>query len=183
MYVAGETTYYRRLQVLLELSAAHKPRTCDRLIEHITEKSPPNFVYHRWDAEKRDIVGRCSVGAIRRTIAIASELGLLDSSTGALTRIGKEAADPARFERLIRNQLTTHFDRLGCAVSSIAETSRRLLHSRKISLPTADELYANLFTAKESSLAASRFRTLLQLLAACGGIGTSRRQIFLPVGE
>ena len=178
--MAGETTYYRRLQVLLELSAVHKPRSAALLIDHIAEKSPPNFVYHRWNPDKRDIVGRCSVAAIKKTFGIASELGLVDSSTGILTKIGKEAADPARFERLLRQQLTLLLGRLGCTVSSIVEMSRQLLHSRKITLPTADELYARLFTAKENNLPAGKFRTLLRLLAACGGIATSRRQVFLP---
>lgn len=179
----GETTYYRRLQVLLELSASIKPKVAEILLDKIKKKSPPNFVYHRWDPDNEEMVSRFSEPAIEKTLNLAVELGLLNPKIASLTKTGEEAADPSRFDRVLRRQLRSCFERLGCSVAVLEETCRKFLHRRNITLPTTNQLYQELFLAKGLDTPAYKFRRLIRLLAHCGGIRNSRRQIFLPSGE
>jgi len=179
----GETTYYRRLQVLLELSAAIKPNAAESFVEKIKKKSPPNFVYRRWDPDEEELVSRCSEPSIEKTIDLAAELGLVHPKTASLTKAGEEAGDPSRFDRVLRRQLRSCFERLGCSVAVLEETCTKFLHRRNITLPTTDQLYQELFLAKGIDTPAYKFRRLIRLLAHCGGINSCRRQIFLPSGE
>jgi hypothetical protein len=178
----GETTYYRRLQVLLELSASIKPKAAESFVDNIKKKSPPNYVYHRWDPEKEELVARCSKAAIEKTLSLGVELGLLREKTGMLTKAGEEAADLSRFDIVLRRQLRLCFERLGCSAALLEETCGRFLRRRNITLPTADELYNELFLEKGLDTPAYKFRRFIRLLAYCGGIRNSRRQIFLPSG-
>jgi hypothetical protein len=84
---------------------------------------------------------------------------------------------------VLRRQLRSCFDRLGCSVALLEDTCARFLHRRSITLPTTDALYAELFLEKGLDTPAYKFRRLLRLLAHSGGIQSCRRQIFLPQGE
>ena len=178
--MAGKTTYYRRLQVILELSASEKPSDKEAFLAGINRKSPPNFVYHRWDPKRKERVGITSSGAILGTFNLAVRLGIIEEETGRLTSVGKEAADQTRFDIVITKQLDKIFKLLGFSITKIEEESGKMLRKNDIVLPTADKLYVSVFDNQEPEISILYFRTLMRLLAACGGINTSRRQLYLP---
>jgi len=179
--VRGDTTYYRRIQVLLELSGARSPRSAEDFIQGIVRRSPPNFVFHRWDADKEEVTPQCSESAIRKAFDMAVQLGLLDRGSAALTTQGAEAADPGQFDSVLRRRIRSHLQQAGCAIESVEDAARRMLQSRKIQLPTADELYVAVCSPNAVNLSQSEFCTLVRLLAACGGIRICRRHLYLPM--
>ena len=172
----GKSTYYSRIQIMLELAGARKSRSSEEFIQGIVRKSPPNFVYHRWDPDKEEISAKCSESVARRTFELACELGLMDRESGALTKDGKVAADPTRFDLILRRKLSSYLQEQGCSVKNLEAASMNMLQSNPVVLPAADELYL----AEGGDLPLYKFRTLLRLLASCGGIAISRRHIFLP---
>jgi hypothetical protein len=177
----GETTPYRRLQVILELSASKKPDGKDKFISSIEKKSPPNFAYNRWDSEKEERREVCSIRAIQKTFSLAADLEFLNPSTGKLSAIGEKAGDPSRFERIVVEQVGNLFEKWELSIDRLMEESQKLLRGKTIVLPTAEALYVKLFEGQIPPIPFSKFRTLVRLLADCGGINMSRRQIFLPI--
>ena len=113
---------------------------------------------------------------MRKTFDLACELDLLDWTSGALTKDGKVAADPTRFDSILYQKLSSYLQDQGCIIKSIETQSINLLKSDPVILPTVDELY---FT-EGGDLPSYKFRRLIRLLAACGGITISRRHIFIP---
>jgi len=176
----GKTTYYTRLQALLELVGSREHRSANELLQGIVRRSPPNFVFHRWDSKEEKVIARCSENAVRNTMNLAVELGLLDAELGALTAAGKEAADPARFDAVIRRRLRSYFNQMGCSVDALGTASLQLLQGKEVVLPTADELYEAVCAEQNMDLSETKFRVLLRLLSASGGIRASRREVFLP---
>jgi len=176
----GPTTYYRRIQVVLELSASKEYYDAEQFLEEIEKKSPPNFVYYRWDSKKKERIGIASAKAIRNTFYLAVDFDLLERGTGKLTKAGKSAADPARFESIVSEQLEKLFTINGFSIERLEIESGVMLRGNPIVLPTADELYNKIFKDQEQTIGILKFRTLMRLLASCGGIGTTRRQLFLP---
>ena len=176
----GETTYYRRIQVILELSGARKPRLAEEFIQGIVRRSPPNFVYHRWDAKRQEIVPQCSEPAVRRAFNLAAQLGLVDAESAGLTTQGSEAADPNRFGTVLRRRVRSYLQQAGCSVAKLEDASLQMLQARPIQLPTAEELYVALYASGAVNPSMSEFSTLLRLLAASDGIKIVRRHLFLP---
>jgi hypothetical protein len=176
----AKTTDYSRVQALLELAVARKAASAEDLVQSIVRRSPPNFVFHRWDREKGEVVGHCSETSVRKTLALASDLGLVDGESGALTTEGTEASDPDRFSSVVRKRIQAYLSRSGCPVQTIAETCVAMLKRKNLVLPTSDELYMEVCVRQDVSLDPQKFRTLLRLLAQCDGIRISRRHIFLP---
>lgn len=176
----GKTTFFSRIQALLELSSARKPRSTADLIENIARRSPLNFVYHRRNAETEEVEGHCSVSSITKTLNLAVELELIDPQTGGLTKQGKEAADPSRYDMIIRRGVISYLGAVGCSISDLEKTILNGFASQPISLPTADKLYDQICLSKGLDLSITKFSILLKLLAECGGIDTNRKQIFLP---
>jgi hypothetical protein len=150
------------------------------LINGIVAKSPENFVYHRWDKEEEKVVGRCSRLSVRKTFDLAVDLGLLDRKSGALTESGKAAANPVQFATVMRRRVRGYLQQEGCPVGEIERTASAMLAKRRIVLPTAEELYDAVCASKRLGITAPRFAAMLRLLAASGGLASSRRQIFLP---
>lgn len=176
----GKTTFYSRIKVMLELAAAKQPTDSQEFLAGIEANSPPNFVYYRWDTKKNQRRDICSRKSIDNTFELAVELGLLDKKTGKLTPDGKIAVNPTKFEKLIIDNLCKSFEKCGFSVELIKKESKKMLRGDPVVLPTADELYNRLARKKEIKMTPAKFRTLLRLLAACGGIRINRRQIFLP---
>jgi hypothetical protein len=179
--MVGATTYYSRILALLELTGSRSFRTAGDLIKSVITRSPPNFVYHRWNQEKNQIEGMCSESAVEKTFELAVDLGLLDRESGAPTATGKEAADPGRYNVILRRQVSAYLKRLGCPIDEIERTSLRLIRATKTTLPTVDTLFEVICRGNEIEVSEKRFGVLLRLLAACGGIQIVRRYIFLPV--
>lgn len=176
----GKTTYYSRIHVLLARAGSRGWRNSGDLIQSVVEKSPENFVYHRWSEEEGEITAHCSIPAVRKTFDLAVDLGLIDVDTGHLTEVGKEAADPGSYDRVLRRRLRARFRQLGIPVDHIESASRGMLRSTEITLPTGQQLYSRVCEANGIQITDARFRTLLRLLGSCGGIMLSRRHIFLP---
>lgn len=179
--MAGKTSYYSRLHAMLELTGGRVWRSSSEFVRSIVRKSPPNFVYHRWDETEEKIVPKCSESAVWNTFKLAVELGLLDQESAALTKVGKEAADPAHFDAAVRQCVRSCLKELGCPVEKVKVACVELLRSDKVVLPTVEELYLAVCLNKELTISESKFGILLRLLAACGGIAISRRHIFLPL--
>ena len=176
----AKTTDYSRIQILLELAAARKFGSAEDLIHSIVHRSPPNFVFHRWDREKGEIVGYCSETSVRKTLALASDLGLLDAETGGLTSDGMEASDRERFAAVVRKRIQVYMNRSGCPMHIIGDACIAMLRRKNVVLPTSEELYLALCIERNVDMDALRFRTILRLLAQCDGLRISRRHIFLP---
>jgi len=176
----AKTTDYSRIQVLLELATTRRVTSAEDLVQSIIRRSPPNFVFHRWDREKGEVVGHCSETSVRKTLELASDLGLVDGESGALTTDGIEASDPDRFSNVVRKRLQTYLSRLGCPLHTIVDTCVQMLKRKSVVLPTSDELYIEVCVPAGIDLDPSTFRTLLRLLAQCDGLRISRRHIFLP---
>ena len=126
----GKTTYYARLQALLELVGSREHHSANDLLQGVVRRSPPNFVFHRWDSEEEKVVARCSENAVRNTMNLAVELGLLDAESGALTAAGKEAADPARFDTVIRRRLRSYLNQKGCSIDTLGTACVQLLQGK-----------------------------------------------------
>lgn len=178
--MAGKTAFFSRLQVLLELVGTKNFASIDSLAQSIMRQSPPNFVYRRWNVEKEEYVGECSERAVRKTLDIAIDLGLLDGETGARTAYGNEAADPARYPVVLRRRVRAKLRQVGCSQEELDEASKRMLRSRSPILPTAHELYVETCLSKRIELAEVEFRKLLMLLADSGGMQLSRSYIYYP---
>lgn len=118
--------------------------------------------------------------SLRPPSGLAVELGLLQPDSGRTTQDGNEALDPKRYDAVMRRCVGGLLSRSGCPVEKLEAESVRMLHSRKVILPTADELYTATVLARGLPLPAGRFRTLLRLLCASGGMRVSRNHIFLP---
>lgn len=176
----AKTTDYSRVQALLELATARKVTSAEDLVQSIVRRSPPNFVFHRWDREKGEVVGYCSETSVRKTLALASDLGLVDGESGALTTDGTEASDPDRFSNVVRKRIQAYLNRVGCPIHTIGDACLQMLKRKNVILPTSDELYVEICVPRGIDLDSSRFRTLLRLLAQCDGLRISRRHIFLP---
>lgn len=174
----GESTYYKRIQVLLDLSGARKPSSIERFTESIESNSPPNFRIRRWNSKKGDYDSRCSPKAVKRTIWLACELALMDPRTGTLTFAGKEAGDEARYDRILSRQVKAYLRESGCPTDTIEAASQEFLGKLPPKLPTATNLYQELITKRKLSLHENTFHTMLRLLANSGSLGSSRSQIF-----
>lgn len=179
---AGKSTYYGRLRTLLELAASHKSRRSS-LVELILSKAPPNFVVNRWNHEKAVVEPLPSASAANNTHALAVELGLLDGDSDQLTKAGTEAADPGRFDAVVRMQIVRCLEAHGCPIASVNQASVRLLRRRDVLVPTADALFEQCVELSRSDLGPEQFKRLLRLLALCGGLRICRQHIFLPVFE
>lgn len=177
----GKTTYYSRIQVMLELAGAKNHHSSEKFIRGIISKSPPNFVYHHWNPEKEEIIAQCSEAAVERTFELAVELELLEEKTGTLTEAGKQGADPGHYDLILRKQIEHFFQEHEISIEEIMRLSQKMLQNEQIILPTADEIYSTICDKKEVDIPLTKFRTLLQILAACGGIKISRRHIYLPI--
>lgn len=177
--MAGKTTYYERLQVVLGLASNRRVQSLDDLQQSIVRRSPPNFVYHRWDPEQDDVVPKCSDAAVRKTLGLACDLGLLDKS-GTLTKAGKEAADKKRYDVVLRRRVSAYLEEEGVSVESVKKACSSMLNGSRLVLPTAVALYEVVCASEDSELPPVKFGVLLRLLAECGGIELSRRHIFLP---
>src|SRR4051812_39694079 len=101
----GKTSYYSRLQAMLDISGSHAPSTTQGFLHAIVRKSPPNFVFFRWNEKKEEAIAQCSEFAVKRTFEIAVDLKFLEVDTGGLTDLGKEAADPARYDATLRRAI------------------------------------------------------------------------------
>ncbi len=178
----GKTTYYSRVQAMLELAGARSSRSREDFIKSIVRRSPPNFVYHRWDPQEEEIRPRCSRTAIERTFELAVELGLLHGDSGILTNVGKEAADPGHYDSILRRRVRLCLQQLGCPVARVTKVCLEMMRRDKVILPTVDELHLTVCVEEGLDVSAAKFGTLLRLLAAAGGIMISRRHIFLPKG-
>ena len=177
----ASTTDYSRIQALLELAAARKVGSAEDLVQSVVRRSPPNFVFHRWDRDKGEVVGYCSETSVRKTLGLASDLGLVDRESGSLTADGAEASDPDRFSTVVRKRVQAYLNRSGCPVSTISDACLQMLRRKNVVLPTSDELYVEICVPRGIDIDLSRFRTVLRLLAQCDGLRVSRRHIFLPV--
>jgi hypothetical protein len=176
----GKTSYYSRLQAMLDLAGNRVPSSSDDFVHGIIRKSPPNFVYYRWNEEKEENVAHCSEVAVKRTFELAVDLGFLSPESGRLTDSGKEAADPARYDVALRRAVRSFLQRCGCPVKNLEAASREMLRKSSIVLPNANELFSATSNADGFDLTEPKFHSLLQLLAASGGIRLSRAHIFLP---
>jgi hypothetical protein len=174
----GESTYYKRIQVVLGLAGARKPVSIERFTDDIQNDSPPNFRYRRWNPKKNDYDSRCSPNAVKRTVWLACELKLIDSKTGALTSPGKEAGDEARYDRVLSRQIKTYLNENGCPLDRVEGTSQEFLRHTPPKLPTAVNLYVELIAKRKLPMHDNTFHTMLRLLANSGGLGSSRSQIF-----
>ena len=176
----GKTTYYKRIQVMLELSAVRKPADAEQFLNSLKNNTPTNFVYRRWDPEKETYRDIPSFNAIKNTFFLAVDIGLLDRKSAKLTSKGKTAADVIRYPQILEKQIENYFQDNGFSIQDLEQASRTLLRRDKITLPTADELYLELFFDDEPNISLPRFRTVLRLLALCDGIQISRRHLYIP---
>jgi len=138
---------------------------------------------NRWDPHEEEIRPKCSERAVEKTFELAAELGLIDDDSGALTNIGKEAADPGHYDSVLRRRARVRLQQLGCPVAHVNTVCLEMLQSEKVVLPTVNELYLAVCVQEGLDVSAAKFATLLRLLAATGGIEISRRHIFLPAGR
>lgn len=178
--MTGRTTYYSRILALLEMAGSRNFRTASDLIKSVINRSPPSFVYHRWNSKKKEIDAMCSEGAVHKAFDFAVDLGLLDPESGALTGAGKEAADPERYDVVMRRQVSACLKQSNCPVDEIERTSLKLIRATKTTLPTVETLFEAICEGKGIELTEHRFGILLRLLAGSGGIQVIRRHIFLP---
>lgn len=179
--VVAKTSDYSRIQALLELAATRRVASAEELVQSVVRRSPPNFVFHRWDHVKGEVVGYCSEASVRKTLGLASDLGLVDSELGSLTSDGAEASDPDRFSTVVRKRVQVYLSRYGCPVNAISDACLQMLKRKSVVLPTSHELYVELCVPRGINIDPPRFKTLLRLLAECDGLRISRRHIFLPV--
>ncbi len=176
----AKTTDYSRIRALLELATVRRATSAEDLVQSIVRRSPPNFVFHRWNREKGEVVGYCSETSVRKTLKLASDLGLVDGESGTLTADGTEASDPDRFSNVVRKKTLAYLNHVGCPLHIIVEACLQMLRRKSVVLPTSDELYVATCAPRGIELDPSRFRTLLHILAQCEGLRISRRHVFLP---
>ena len=179
--MAGKTTYHSRLQEFVDLAGGHEATSSEELIQMIMRRSPPSFVYHRWDPDRQETVAKCSETAVRRTLDLACDLGLFDSQKCELTNAGEEAADLGRFDNVLRRRLRVHFRQLGCSVDDIERMSVAMLHRKPTVFPTVNVLFDEACEKQGLDISPPRFSVLLRLLAQSGGLCLFRRHIYLPV--
>lgn len=178
--MSGTTTAYSRIRAVLVASGAGVSDTAEELGRRIVRRAPACFVYHRRDRKTGEVVPQCSENAVRSSVRFAIELGLLGES-GRLTAMGKEASDPERYEVVVRRQAEARLRALGCPVSRVEAVSREMLRRPKITVPTAGELYAAVVVDVDGDVGEMAFKRLLRLLATCGGLGISRREMYYPI--
>lgn len=175
----GLRTPYAQLAAILELSAQLVPTSTEDLVSRVERRTPPHFMYTRWSSEAGERVGYCSRSAIVEAVGLAIKLRLMEEGSGSLTKLGQRAAATSEYEAAVREAVVELLEHSRCALGSIERTATKQLRGMK-ELPTADTLYDALSRANEVNLERRVFKTLLRLLASCGGIGSNRRQIFYP---
>lgn len=119
----------------------------------------------------------CSEESILRVVKLCVAIGLIDRLSANLTKAGTRAIDQARFDDVLRHQLTTALSDLGVPLYKIKGLASQALSEGKLeSMPTWNSLLSRL----SDSVDGRKFRTYLSLLGACEGISYSLKKIYLP---
>jgi len=178
--VPGERTWPVRLKYVVELAGGRSHGDIDGLVDAITKRAPTCFVYMRWSEEVEARVPVCSSNSVRRTVDLATSLGLLHPVSAALSTAGKRAVDPARFDSVLRAQIAEVLESAGCPAESLLAAAARSLRAKPAIPPTIDVLFGAARRNSSFEMAEADFGVLVRLFAAVGGIRECRRAIYLP---
>jgi hypothetical protein len=166
---------YRKIQRVLSEARKGKARSLDDLRSQIDKAGHLDFTRYAVLKGKTTVVP-CSVDTIGRVVDMCVTLKLLTDGA-ALTQRGATAARTERFDEAMRLALESRLGEIGAPLATVRTVVRNMLSSgNHDSLPTWDQILRRLDNAPRRQ----EFKNLLGLLAACGGIATCRRKIYLP---
>lgn len=167
---------YRKIQRVLAEARKGQAGGIAALVAQIDRAGHLDFTRFDTSQDKVRVVP-CSIQSIQRVVAVCQSLRLL-TQAGSLTKSGSVAADPARFDAAIRPCIEVRLQEIGAPLARVRKVAAEVLtKSTAAELPTWDGILKRLANDVTSP---KEFKDLLSLLAACGGIATSRRKIYLP---
>ena len=173
-------TWHQRVSDLLALSLRLEPNDSEEFIAAIpklkVETIPESFVYERCD-EKGVYRPTCSETAVRQTVDLCVEIGLIKKASGELTDAGRIATDAMSFDRVVERQLWNFaFKPAGLSPDKLRSMVRTILRRDPLELPTAEQIWSELGEPGDLMV----FKRLLRLLASCGGAVVSQKPLYLP---
>ena len=172
----SELSFYRKIQVVLDLAKSVKPNSIDELHEEIKAQGYTNFLTRKYDSERDDFIQFVSDRSIRRTIAFCRTLGLIEPD-GSLSKQGRQAVDRTKFDKTAANQIRALLQGSEIDLADLNEIILNKLQSNPPVLPTCKELWAEI----ETEMSYSRFSRLMTMLVHCGGARSSQAKIYLHI--
>jgi len=176
---APPRSVYRKIQIALSEARRSKADSLQALVTQIRQRGHLDFTCFKVIDGSVETVS-CSEGAVFRTVKLCVDLGLIDDTDGRLTKHGMAAADPDKFDKVMRRLLTGALKRFGTPLDGIRGVISDLLANYEANvLPTWEAVYDRL-GAPGGNAGRDTFRIYLSLLSACQGIDYSRKKIYLP---
>ena len=172
----GESSLYRKIQVVLDLAKAVKVNSLVEFHLQIRDSGMQNFLSRRYDKKTDTFVIDISEKSIRHTVKLCSLLGLL-TEDGSLSPTGRHALQAARYDQVIAVRIRQCLKREGVALQDLNDTIMRYLQGSPTVLPTCKQLWL----AAGNSMSYSVFSKMLTLLAQCGGAQSSQKKIYLRI--
>ena len=168
---------YRKIQEVLDESKHARCNSEDQLAKAIVAKEPLDFTYYRGDGRGRARVIPCSESSVLRIVRMCCDIGLVEPGTGRLTKAGLRATNPKFIDRELRAGLAEALERRGASIGSVETAIKAILeHVTPDRIPTWQGIREQLATDMDKRT----FQSLLTLMSQSGGIGYTRKKIYLP---
>jgi len=176
----SERSLYRKIQSVVEESGRGGFTDFESLISKIMKSPPLQFTRYERTKESETQVLPCKEDSVRRAVYLTAELGLIDGSTGKLTKAGTQAMKRDYFDRVMRQQMASTLENRGTSQKVLFDTIQAMLAEGKAhNMPSWDAIYNHLSSDNES-LSRNKFHIFLTLLSSSGAIAYIQKRIFLP---
>jgi hypothetical protein len=170
----NERGTYMKLRTVLGCAHGEREKiaSLDDLVRAVEDGRSPSFTYFRAHKRKGSELAPCSTELIRERVRLCAYLGLINSDTGQLTKLGTEAIRSDSFSRILTRQVRRFMEDKGFDFHSLHVLRR---DGEDVSLPTAKTAYEG----GHPQLSLPDFRRLLNVLVEAGYLQAVQSRIYL----
>ncbi len=172
----GDRSLYKKMQIVLDSSMSRNPDSIAELEAHIQGQELVTFYSRQYNEAKDIFESKFSRRTLQGVIRLCIKLGLI-LENGRLTRNGRQALSPERFNKLVAAAVFSELLNSGMSIKRINLAIHKSLSSNPVVLPSVSYLWER----SESTLSYAAFSRYLSLLGYCGFAQSSQSKLILAV--